>query len=141
MSAKVSILDGTGEGNEVKVTSRGQLVTAPLEFSDTFNIKAELDNTAYNLVTPLTNKQFVITDIILTANKNVGAADATVELYEANAVDTTTVEKCIIQLEMKKSSTLPLTGLNMITTKGVWINIKTDDDDVFATLMGYYIDA
>jgi hypothetical protein len=141
MSIKTIIHDGKGKGSEARVSSRGQLVVAPLDFSTPYNVKAEVINTAYNLVKPKLGWQFIVTDILLYANKNVGAADATVNLYEATAVDSLTIAKSIIEIEMLKQTSINLTGLNMIVTEGRWINIKTDDDDIFATIMGYYAEA
>ena len=81
MSIDIKIKDGWGTGAEACVSPRGQLIVAPLGFSLPFNVKAELVNTGYNLVPVSSGKRFIITDIILTANKSVGASDATVDLY------------------------------------------------------------
>ena len=107
------IEDGWGKGVKACVSTRGQLVTAPLEFSTFYNVKAEAAATGYNLVPPKTGKRFVITDIMLYANKNVGAADATVDLYEASSTTSTTVDTSILNTEMLKQTTLALTGLNI----------------------------
>ena len=140
MSVGFLIKDGKGGGTTAAVTSRSQLVTAPLEFSTMFNATAGVVNTAANIVTPLSGKQFVITDIVLYANKSVGAGDATVILYEANTISTLTADAVIFQQEMVKQTSLVLTGLNIIVTAGKWVNIKTDDDDVFVNMAGYYVD-
>ena len=128
-------------GRWAQVTSRGQLVTAPLDFSSAYNATADVINTGYNLVTPQTSKRFVITDILLYANRNVGVNDATVEIYEASSDSSTTVDKSLFLAEMVRQAARDLTGLNLLVTEGKWVNIKTDDDDIFATIMGYYIDA
>ena len=141
MSIKVELKDGSGSGNQAKVTSRGQLVTSPLDFSTFYNVTADVINTAYNLVSPQTGKRFVITTIHLYANKNVGAGDATVVLYETDSATDTTVNETIINIELLKQTHLTLSHLNTIVTEGQWINVKTDDDDVFANIAGYFIDA
>ncbi len=41
---------------------------------------------------------------------------------------------------MLKQSARDLIGLNIIITEGSWVNGVTDDDDVFATVAGYYIE-
>jgi len=140
MTTKVNISDGSGTNNNAKVTSRGQLVVAPLEFSKMYNAQVDATCTAFNLTPPETKQQFVITDIILHANKSVGVNDATVVLYEASAVDTLTEDTVIIEQEMLKQSTLSLTGLNIIISEGKWVNIKTNDATIFANIGGYYID-
>ena len=76
MTIKTTIKDGKGRGGEVCVTSRNQLVVAPLDFSTAYNVEADVINTAFNFVPPIAGKRFVITDILLYANKSVGASDA-----------------------------------------------------------------
>lgn len=138
---EVKVLDAGGSGKQAKVTERGQLVVAPLEFSEVYQQTANVINTAFNLVTPKTGKRFVITDILLYADKNVGVNDASVQIYEATSATSTTVSKSILTLEMLKNSSRDITGLNLITSQGVWLSIKTDDNTIYATLMGYYVDA
>lgn len=134
-----AVIQDAGSGNRATVTRFGQLVVAPVDYSTPVAKTLDVINTAYNFVDPVMGKNIVITDIILTANKNVGAGDATVVVYEANAPDTTTSDKDIINLEMIKQSNLALTGLNMIVSEGKFVNAKTDDDDVFVTIMYYRV--
>lgn len=141
MSVDVHVKDGRGTPAFAKVTTRGQLITSPLDFSIASSVKLEEDDTAYNLVAPVEGQQIVITDILLYANKNVGVGDATVDVYEAVADDTTDVLTVIVQTEMLKQTNRDFTGLNLITSEGSFINAKTDDDDVFVTIMCYYVDA
>jgi len=141
MSIKTKISDGGGKGTLAKVSSRGQLITAPLAFSKVYNATAAVINTAYNIITPRTNKQFVITSVLLYANKSVGASDATVTVYEADASDTLTSTEDVFSIEMVKQTSLVLSSLNLILSEGKWLNIKTDDDDIFITVTGYYVEA
>lgn len=134
-----SVIQDNSTGNRATVTRFGQLVTAPVDYSIPISKTLDVVNTAYNFVEPVVDKSIVITDIILTANKNVGATDATVTLYEAEEVDTTTSTKDILNLEMIKQSNLVLTGLNMIVSEGKFVNAKTDDDDIFVTIMYYRV--
>jgi hypothetical protein len=123
------------------VTTYGALATGAVKFSDAYSVTANATNTAFNFVTPSGNQNFIITSIHLYANKNVGANDATVEIYEALAPDTTTVTKTIFTAEMLKQTSRDLTGLNISITASRWLNIKTDDDIIYATVLGYFIDA
>jgi len=141
MSIDVKIKDGKGSGSQACVTSRGQLVVAPLSFSTAYAVSATVVNTAYNFIEPVSGKQFVITDILLYANKGVGVADATVVLYAADSATTLTETKIILSIEMLKNSSRDITGLNLIMVEGRWLNIKTDDNTIFATVMGYYVNA
>ena len=138
---KGRISDGWGTGSKACVTSRGQLVTAPLAFSSMFSATASLDNIAVNIVQPLTGKQFVITDIILYANKGVGASDATVSIFESDGPISDAMIGGIFTQEMVKQTTIALSGLNIILSEGVWINLITDDNTVFVNIGGYYVDA
>jgi len=141
MGIHVKIKDGWGGGTEACVTERGQLVTAPLEFSSAYPVTASIDDTAFNFVPPISGKQFVITDILLYANKSVGVNDATVEVYEATSATEITVDKSILAIEMLRQSSRDNTGLNLIVSPGRWVNIKTNDNTIFATIMGYYVGA
>jgi hypothetical protein len=141
MSVGTRITDGEGTTNEAKVTSRGQLVVAPLDFSEAYNTTLDATGTAYNLVIPKTGKRFVITAILAGGNFNIGVNGAQVELYEASAIDTTTVAKSIFIIPVSKNNVVPLSPLNITLNEGVWLNTKTDDDDVYLTITGYYITA
>jgi hypothetical protein len=141
MALKSELVDGRGGSQKACVTSRGELVVGRSDYSLAYNVTADVINTGYNLVEPKAGKRFVITDIFLYANKNVGAGDATVVLYEADADNTATVSKTLFTSEMLKQTRADLTGLNLIVTAGKWVNVKTDDDDIFCTIMGYYVDA
>ena len=129
-------------GNPAKVTESGELVVAPLSFDETkFNELAE-DDTAYNFYEPKPNKQFVITSMLAYGDKQVGSqTNATVEVYEAASSDSTTVLKCLIKFEIGQNQAIPFTPLRVLVKEGVWVNAKTDDDDIHMTVMGYYINA
>lgn len=137
MSIGVRITGANGE--QAHVTPAGQLVVAPSNYSTSIFTKLDVADTAYNFIVPVSGKQIVITDIIATANKNVGVGDAALVIYEATAPDTLVVAETIFNTEMIKNSDKDLNGLNLITNSGVWINAKTDDDDIFLTLMYYYV--
>ena len=123
----------------VLVTEFGQLVVAPIDYSTSVNAEMSVDDQAYNLVGPSSGQEIIVTDIILTANRNVGVNDATVTIYIADGPDVTAEAGDILQLEMLKQSTLSLNGLNLKIPKGKWINAKTNDNTVFVTLMFYRV--
>lgn len=135
-----TLIEDPKTGNLARVTERGQLITAPLEYSEAYNVQVALTNTAYNFIAPKQGKRFVITDILLYANRDVAVTDATVVIYEATSASTTTVTKTLLSIEMPKNSHRDIVGLNLITNEGVWLNIKTDDNTIFSNLMGYYVD-
>jgi hypothetical protein len=139
MVLRTEITDGSGNDYKAQVTKYNQLVTAPVDYSQAYAVTASVINTAYNYVPPVQGKRFVVTDILLYANKDVGVNDATVDLYEADGATETTVTKSVLSLEMLKQTTITLTGLNMIVSEGKWLNLKTDDNTIFSTVMGYYV--
>jgi len=137
---QVKLNDGTGAGHTVKVTHTGELVTVRGNYDQTFQDSMTSINTAYNLIVPKTANQFIITGIVINADKNVSATDgAVVEVYEAADATTTTATKTILTLNIGKNSTIPLTGILIQTTRGTFLNAKTDDATVNITLLGYYI--
>jgi len=139
MTLNVEIVDGRGGGAKARCTTRGELVINRFAYSTPYTATAAVINTAYNFVGPISAKQFVVTDILLYANKNVGAGDASVQVYEATSATETTVSKAVLDIEMLKQTSRDLTGLNLIISEGKWLNIKTDDNTIFATVMGYYV--
>jgi hypothetical protein len=141
MSIKSEIIDGWGSGQKACVSTRGELVVGKVDYSTSYAIEATAAATAYNFVGPISAKRFVITDILLYANKNVGAGDASVQVYEADSSTSTTITKTILDIEMVKQTARDMTGLNLIVTEGKWVNIKTDDATIFASVMGYYVRA
>jgi len=124
------------------VTSRGQLIVSPIDFSTAYAVTMDAVNTAFNFTIPIVDKKFVLTDILIDAGKNVSASTAgTVVIYEATAVDSTVVDREILTFEMLKNTNRVITGLNLLCSEGRWINIKTTDATMTATLLGYYVDA
>lgn len=132
--------NGTG-GVAAEVTTRGQLITAPISYSSSFVATANVDDTAFNLVFPKAERVFVITGAIITGTKSISAVtDATVIVYEASSDTSITVANTLIELALPRSEIIPLTDLNIITEiEGSYINIKTSDETVVCTLLGYYI--
>jgi len=127
----------TGAG--AKVLANGQLVVGTLANSDTSVQTMGTANTPVSFFPPVNSQKFIITDILLYANKNVGVNDATVTIYEStDGPATATQSKILLQTEMVKQTSRDLIGLNLAVSSGSWLNGVTDDDDIFATIMGYY---
>lgn len=141
MSLETKIVDGKdGKSVGAKVSSLGQLVTAPLEFSTTYFNNMSVINTAFNFFVPVTNRRIVITDIIISADKNVGVNGALIDIYCASSAASTTIQDEILTVQLSTKTALPITGLNLVIPSGFWINGKTDDNNIFLTLGGYYVD-
>ena len=126
-------------GKLVEISKRGQLVTAPLDFSTFYQGSTASNNVAVNVVGPKAGSQFIITDIILAGDRSIGANGAVVDIFE-NSVGPTdgTITKQIYQDEIAKQTRAVLTGLNLIVSAGRWVNVKSDDVIVRCNIAGYY---
>ena len=141
MSTPIHIIDGSrGCRTKVRVTSIGQLVVSNYAYDLTkFNELAEPD-TAYNFYKPRAGQQFVITGIRAKADRQVSTTvDAEVIIYEANSNDTITAMKILHEEAMVRGESVTLLPSNILVSQGSFVNAKTTDDDIFMTIMGYYI--
>lgn len=135
------LVDYSGKSYGAAVTKYGQLVTSTIEYSKSSSKLLDTANTVYNLIYPRTNNLIVITDIMLYANKNVSTTvEAAVDIYESNVGPLEIlVDSYIITTPMARQSSRDLIGLNIVTSEGSWVNIKTSDDDIYCTIMYYYL--
>ena len=139
MTTPSHIVDGRGTKSKAKVTSIGQLVTAPLAYDDTKFLELAEDDTAYNFYPPKVGEQFVITGIHAYADRQVSTnAGATVVVYEGTSAATISVSRTIYQIEMEQFANIDL-ALNILVNEGLFVNAKTTDDDIHMTITGYYI--
>jgi len=140
--ATPSVITDSNSGVKAKVSKHGQLIVAPLQFSTPVTDSLITINTAFNFIVPVQRKCIVITDILASADKNVSNVDpANVEIYTATAVDTTTVTKAIVSPQVLRAGNVSLTGLNLLIEDGVWVNAKTDDNNILLTIMFYRVPA
>jgi len=141
MVLQTQIIDGgLGKKKAVIVTEFGQLVVAPLSYSETNYKLLNADDTAFNFLEAVPTKRFVITSIFIDAGKNVSPTTAaTIVVYESTAVDSLTVSKTILQAELIKNTFRDFVGLNIITREGFFINAKTSDADVAISINGYFV--
>ena len=130
----------TSNKNSASITSRGALVVAPYAYDIVqFNELGD-DGVGVNFYKPRVNKRFVITGLVAAGNLQIVAnALATVVIYEASDNVTATADKILIQFGITRLQTLSILPLNILVSEGKFINAKTDDDDVFLTIMGYYV--
>lgn len=136
MSATFQIIGGSGA--TAKITKSGELVVAPLSYDEVANQTLDSANTAENFFTPKSQQQFVITTILLNADKSV-TTDVIVDVYEADSLTSITIDKAILHVEILKNGQRDITGLHLLINTGVFINAKADDANVNITIMGYYI--
>lgn len=140
MTIDVKLQDGRGTGNGVRVTNRGQLITGPAQFSTAYNLELTAAATAGNIAEPRANNNFIITGMLLYANRNVGVNDAHLTIYESvDGPATDTETKVILETDIAKQTSRDIPALNIEVTEGMWLNAITDDDDILITVLGYYV--
>lgn len=116
-----------------------QITNGPYDLA-VFKELAE-DDTAYCFYPPNGKNQFVMTGFLIYGDKQVSSqTNATVIIYEASAPDSATVDKIIVQLEVGQNQSIPFPNIRILTNVGVYINAKTDDDDIHMTIFGHYVD-
>ena len=126
---------------QVAVNEAGEILVSdgPYDLS-TFNELAEI-NTAYNFFGPRGREQFVITGFLMYGDKQVsGSTNATVIIYESSQSDSTTEDRVLIQVEVGQNQSIPFPNIRILCNKGVYLNAKTDDDDIHMTIFGHYVD-
>lgn len=137
MSAPVRIVGV--DGQSARVTEFGQLVTSPVSYSTPVNNKLDVIDTAFSFISPSAGQQIVITGLVVNSNRNVGVNDATIDIYGADSPTSTTILTSILQFQGVKQTTSNLIGLNLLISQGEWVNAKTDDNDIFITIMYYRV--
>jgi hypothetical protein len=139
-SPKPVVLMASGS-QHVKVNAAGELLVSdgPYDLAQ-FNELAA-NNTAYNYFGPRGREQFVITGFLIYGDKQVtSATNATVVIYEASAPDTTTEDRILVQVEVGQNQSIPFPNIRILCNVGVYLNAKTDDDDIHMTIFGHYVD-
>lgn len=126
---------------QVAVNEAGEILVSdgPYDLVE-FN---ELDviNTAYNFFGPRGLEQFVITGFLMYGDKQVNSStNATVVIYESSQPDSTTEDRVLVQVEVGQNQSIPFPNIRVLCNKGVYINAKTDDDDIHMTIFGHYVD-
>ncbi len=139
MSTPVNIID-QGTGAVVKVGLGGALTVGPPSASKTFNAELAIDATPVNIVPAQAGKTFCVTGLIITGDKNISTVDdAIVTIYEASDDATATSLVDIIIVPVARSSQTVITGILLETRVATYINGVTSDDNVFVTILGFYV--
>ena len=139
MAHNINIISDKND-NKAKVTRFGQLVVAPLAYSDPILIELDTTNTAFNFIEPRAGESIVITDIIASANKSVSnTTPANVQIYQSDEVDSLVIVNGIVAPQLVGSANVDYIGLNMLVPEGRWVNATTDDATVLVTIMFYRV--
>jgi hypothetical protein len=139
MAVGMHIQNGRGDGSLALVNEFGELAVGAPQYDSVSSVKLDVVNTAYNLVEARGDAYIIVTGLVLTANKSVGANDAIIQVYstvEGATSRTQDVSLVITELATRSSIVIPS---RIIVDPGKWINAETDDDDVFCSLTYYYI--
>jgi len=131
-----------GNGSQqVKVNEAGELLISDGPYDASEFRELDLTNTAYNFFGPRGREQFVITGFLMYGDKQVNSStNATVVIYEASESDSTTEDRILVQVEVGQNQSIPFPNIRILCSKGVYINAKTDDDDIHMTIFGHYVD-
>jgi len=122
-----------------KVSPQGALAVSAVAFDDTAVNSMAVANQAFNFYSPRPHFNFVITGILVFANKDVGDASSTViEIYEATSTTDTVVARALLTFGMGKLTSLPIVPLNLLVNEGFFVNAKADDAIIVMTIMGYF---
>lgn len=131
-----------GNGSQqVQVNAAGELIVSdgPYDLAE-FNELATI-NTAYNFYGPRGREQFVITGFLIYGDKQVNSStNATVVIYESDQPDSTTEDRVLVQVEVGQNQSIPFPNIRILCNKGIYLNAKTDDDDIHMTIFGHYVD-
>lgn len=148
MALEVRIVSGDGSGDTASVNPDGSLHVGAVKNGTPYTASAVVINTGYNYVTldgegivPKQGKVFKISSILISADRNVGATTgALVNIYEADSPTSITSTKDIVKdFELIKNNFIFM-NVDIRVTKGKWVNIKTDDNNIRSTIIGYYAD-
>ena len=139
MSTAVGIKDSK-TGQQARGTRFGQIVVAPLDYSEPIERNLDTADTAFNFLAPISGHSIVITDIIVSADKSVSPTDpAEIDIYQADAVGSLIQSPALISPRLNRGEDIVLTGLNWLVPEGKWINAKTNDNNVLITNASYRV--
>ena len=140
MTTPVKIVNGASQ-RSAGITRYGQLIVAPVDYDDTMVQSMTSTGTAYNFYTPKAGKRFVMTGFVAFADRSISDSSSTViDIYEATSVDSTVIARSLFKFGMGKTTQLAHSS-NIIANEGVWVNGKTDDNNILLTVTGYYLDS
>lgn len=140
MSLRTRITDPiTNRSATVKVDDA--LSVAPAKFSKAYNATMGVSNQIYNVVPLQHNCSFVITGIFVKANRQVSnTVDATVEIFEASSAESGTVLNSLFTIPMVRGETFLFNPIYVKVENTSYINARTNDDDVYVTILGFYVE-
>jgi hypothetical protein len=129
-----TVIKGTSS-NEADVSNFNELYIVN-RFANESLFNSIVDANAYNFAPPVQGANFILDGVICNADKSV-TTSALVDIYEADSIDSTTIQRSILRFDVTRNTTISMTGLNLLINKGFWVNAKADDFNVNLTLIGH----
>jgi len=140
MPIKVLLGDGSGKGKTVVLSEQGEILVRQLKFDEVDFKSISVADTAVNFFKAKPNQRFVITGIILNTNKDVGVNGAIIDIYEASSDSATVIDKSLLRLNLLNNQTTSVIPILLGVNEGKFVNGKSDDTIVNASVVGYFID-
>jgi hypothetical protein len=141
MSIQSRIVGGK-DRTEVLVTKFGQIITSPIDFSTFYLGSTAADDVPVNVVPPKSGFFFVVTSIILSGDRSIGANGAVTTVFTSDIGPVDTVqESVIITEEIAKQTRMTTVALNIRVPEAKWVNVVSDDVIVRCNISGYYVGA
>lgn len=140
--ALLTLIQDDETGITARLTEFGALAVSPSKASTAFNAFLGEDDVPVNVVKADASQTFCITGMILTGNKLIdNVTDAIVTIYTTSDSTSSTQEDVILSIPIARSANIPILGILLTAPKGKFINAVTTDDDVFVTILGFFIDS
>lgn len=140
MTVPVRISGGDHQGrlNDAHVFSNGALHTGTdLDLSTTALLEA--DNTVVEVIAPRAGQVVVVTSIIVSTNRDVGVNGATIDIYYAEANDSTDIANLLLQLvDFPKNNAISIVSIQLRVPPGNYVLAKTNDDNATVVLFYHY---
>ena len=137
-----SYITDSKNGKTVRIVGGDALAVNPPHPSLPFNGTLGTDDVTVNIVPAKADHVFCITAIFMTSNKNVDAnTAATVTIFTGDSETTTAANALttILSVPLPKNDQRDYNPILVEAEEGKWVNAVTSDDDVFVTILGYYL--
>lgn len=125
-------------GQAVHVSNNGEIALGNIGQVQMHSVKLDVNDQVYNLLKPVSGLQAVITTLSFTGNRGIGVNDAIVEIYETTTALSATISTTMINIEVAKNQSIPLSNLKVTVTGGKFLNARASDTDVFVVFGVYF---
>lgn len=136
----VRIADLT-HGVSAHVSENGELITRAFDYCEGSIQSITGTTAAFNFFEPKVGDQLILCGGIASANRSVDANGTVLEIYEADASDSTTQDKLLYSLDLARQQAVNLPPTPLKITVGKYINgdRSSTAGAVTVTLFGFYV--